>query len=137
MLWSIVSTLYFILFSLHLYLFYYTLYRSFLAFAQLKHSVVEMSVTVAPYFLLFFVFLLPALIATVPHTWLSHGRHAETTRLSCSAHSASFASQITGYLVTQPFWTLVHVHHLSHQSHVTRWSVRSAFCINTGLCCFS
>jgi hypothetical protein len=56
-----------------------------------------------PIFRLFFVFFSPALIATAPHTWLSHGRHAEATRLSCSAHSASFASRITGYLVTRPF----------------------------------
>jgi hypothetical protein len=61
------------------------------------------SVTVAPYFLLFSVFFSPALIATAPHTWLSHGRHAEAMRLSCSAHSASFASRIIGYLVTRPF----------------------------------
>jgi hypothetical protein len=57
-------------------------------------------VTVAPYFSLFFVFFSPALIATAPHTWLSHGRHAETTQSLCSAHSASFASRIIGYLVT-------------------------------------
>jgi hypothetical protein len=94
-------------------------------------------VAVAPYFSLFLVFFSPALIATAPHTWLSYGRHAEATRLSCSAHSASFASRITGYLVTQPFWTLVHAHHLSHQSHVTKWSVRSVCSINTGPCRFS
>jgi hypothetical protein len=94
------------------------------------------NVAVAPYFLLFSVFFSPALIATAPHTWLSHGRHAEATRLSCSTHSASFASRITGYLVTRPFWTLVHAHHLFHQSHVTRWSVRSVCSINTGPCRF-
>jgi hypothetical protein len=57
-------------------------------------------VTVAPYFLLVSVFFLLAPIATAPHTWLSYGSHAEATRLSCSAYSASFASQITRYLVT-------------------------------------
>jgi hypothetical protein len=62
-----------------------------------------MYVAVALYFSLFLVFFLPVLIATVPHTWLSHGHHAEATRLPCSAHSASFASRITGYLITQPF----------------------------------
>jgi hypothetical protein len=41
-----------------------------------------------------------ALIATAPHTWLSHRCHAEATRSSCSAHSASFASRIIGYLAT-------------------------------------
>jgi hypothetical protein len=61
------------------------------------------TVAVAPYFLLFFVFFSLALIATAPHTWLSHGRHAEATQSSCNAHSASFASRISGYLVTQPF----------------------------------
>jgi multidrug resistance efflux pump len=60
------------------------------------------NVMVAPYFLLFLVFFSLALIATAPHTWLSHGRHAETTQSSCSAHSTSFASQITGYLATRP-----------------------------------
>jgi hypothetical protein len=43
-------------------------------------------------FFAFLVFFSPALIATVPRTWLSHGCHAEATRSSCSAHSASFAS---------------------------------------------
>jgi hypothetical protein len=95
------------------------------------------SVAVAPYFLLFSVFFSPALIATAPHTWLSHGCHAEATRSSCSAHSASFASRITRYLVTCLLWMLVHAQHLSHQSHVTRWSVRSVFSINTCPCCFS
>jgi hypothetical protein len=95
------------------------------------------SVAVAPYFLLFFVFFSPVLIATAPYTWLSHGSHAETTQSSCSAYSASFASRITRYLVTRPFWMLVHAHHLSHQSHVTRWSVRSVFSINTCPCRFS
>jgi dUTP pyrophosphatase len=94
-------------------------------------------VAVVPYFLPFSVFFSPALVATAPHTWLSHGRHVEATQSSCSAHSASFASRITGYLVTQPFWTLIHAHHLSHQSHVTRRSVHSVFCINTGPCRFS
>jgi hypothetical protein len=60
----------------------------------------ETGVMVAPYFSLFLVFFSPALIATAPHTWLSHERHAEATQSSCSAHSASFASWITGYLVT-------------------------------------
>jgi hypothetical protein len=62
----------------------------------------QLAVAVAPYFLLFSVFFSPALIATAPHTWLSHGRHAEATRSSCSAHSASFTSRIIGYLVTRP-----------------------------------
>jgi hypothetical protein len=64
-------------------------------------------VAVTPYFSLFLVFFSPAPIATVPHIWLSHGCHAEATRSFCSTHSASFASRITGYLVTRPFWTLV------------------------------
>jgi hypothetical protein len=97
----------------------------------------EGNVAVAPYFLLFLVFFLPALIATAPHTWPSHGCHAEATRSSCSAHSASFASWITGYLATCPIWTLVHAHHLFHQSHMTRWSVHSTFSINTCPCRFS
>jgi hypothetical protein len=93
------------------------------------HRLAATAVAVAPYFSLFFVFFSPALIATAPHTWLSHGCHAEATRSSCSAHSASFASRIIGYLVTRPFQTLAATMHLSHQSHVTRWSVRSTFSI--------
>jgi hypothetical protein len=103
----------------------------------LRKSYQTRSVVVALYFSLFLVFFLPALIATAPHTWLSHGRHAEATQSSCSAHSASFASWITGYLVTRPFWMLVHAHHLSHQSHVTRWSVHSVFSISSSLYRFS
>jgi hypothetical protein len=61
------------------------------------------AIAVAPYFLFFLVFFLLALIATAPHTWLLHRRHAEAMQSSCSAHSASFASRITGYLVTRPF----------------------------------
>jgi hypothetical protein len=57
-------------------------------------------VAVASYFFLFFVFFLPTLIATVPHTWLSYGSYAEAMQSFCSTYSISFASQITGYLVT-------------------------------------
>jgi hypothetical protein len=95
------------------------------------------NIAVAPYFLLFSVFFLQALIAIVPHTWLSYGRHAEATRSSCSAYSASFASWITRYLATRPIWMLVHAQHLFHQSHVTKWSVRSTFNISSSLSRFS
>jgi hypothetical protein len=63
----------------------------------------EGNVAVAPYFLLFFVFFLMVLIATAPHIWLSHESYAEAMQLFCSAHSASFASRITGYLVNHLF----------------------------------
>jgi hypothetical protein len=66
-------------------------------------GILLVTVAVAPYFLPFSVFFSPALIATAPHTWLSHGHHAEATQSSCSAYSASFASRIIGYLVTRPF----------------------------------
>jgi hypothetical protein len=35
--------------------------------------------------------------------WMPHGCHAEATQLSCSAHSASFASRITRYLAIRSF----------------------------------
>jgi hypothetical protein len=94
-------------------------------------------VTVAPYFLLFLVFFSLMLIATALHTWLLHGSHAEAMQSSCSTHSTSFASWITRYLVTCLIWMLAPAQHLSHQSHVTRWSVHSAFSISSGSFHFS
>jgi hypothetical protein len=71
-------------------------------------------VAVVLYFLFFSVFFLPALIATAPHTWLSHESHAKATQLFCSAHSTSFASRIIGYLITHFIWMLAAMQHLSH-----------------------
>jgi hypothetical protein len=67
------------------------------------------TVAVAPCFLLFFVFFSLVLIATAPHTWLLHGSYAEAMQLSCSAHSASFASVTTNNILflSIPFYSMI------------------------------
>jgi hypothetical protein len=71
----------------------------------------------------------------------THSCHMEAMLKPCNCLAAPTASVLQagslGIWLPAPFGCLFTRKHLSHQSHVTRWSVRSVFSINSGPCRFS